>query len=182
MITKSEYRKIYREKRKSLSITEISEAIVRKIRATEIYQKSENIMLFYPLKTEINLLELLSDKKQFYLPRVNDNVLEVCTYKKGDILKKSEFNIFEPLTEQVKAEILDIVFVPALCADRDFNRIGYGCGYYDRFIYNSRLYNSHTKFVIVIPEELIIKKTPIDDNDCSCDGIITQKKTSFYRG
>ena len=46
-------------------------------------------MIFYPLKNEVNLLELLDDNKEFYLPKVKENNIEVCPYKKGDFLKTS---------------------------------------------------------------------------------------------
>ena len=67
--------------RKSLSICEISQKAVERIRNHSFYKNAKNVLIFYPMKYEINLLELLSDSKDFYLPRVCGSKLEVCPYR-----------------------------------------------------------------------------------------------------
>ena len=134
MNNKSELRIIAKSIRKNLPLDIISKKAVEQIRKCDLYKKAQNVMLYYPTKYEINLLELFNDNKNFYLPRVNGEHLDICPYKNGDKLKKSDFKILEPINNSVKCEILDLVIVPALMADSQGYRLGYGGGYYDRFL------------------------------------------------
>lgn len=176
MDNKSDLRRKAKELRKKLKISEISFEIIKQIRKLDIYKNSKNIMIFYPLSEEINLLPLLNDNKNFYLPRVKEDNLEVCKYTYNDNLCKSCYNISEPTCSPVSSNILDIVFVPALAADNNGNRLGYGKGFYDRFL---SILSTKTKSAVVIPEELVFNEIPVDKFDVPCDFVITQKKASF---
>ena len=170
MNNKSELRKRAKLIRKNLDINSMSEQIVFKIKNFEDFKKSKNIMLFYPLEFEIDILKLLDfEEKNFYLPRIKGLELECCPYKKGDLLRDSEFKTKEPVTESVNPEILDLIFVPALMADKNNYRLGYGKGYYDRFL-------EKTNAITVVPlaKELIAENLPIEEYDKKIDFIITQ--------
>ena len=179
MQNKTEFRKIAKEKRQTLDISNISKRIVRLIRESSDYKTSNKIMIFYPMKNEINLLDLMRDDKKFYLPKVNGKDIDICPYKSGDYLELSKKRILEPVSEALSEDYPDIIFVPALAADYNFNRLGYGGGYYDRLRSIQSIKSPKTKFIIVIPEELIVERVPVNSYDRQCDGIITQKKASF---
>ena len=88
-------------------------------------------------------------------------------------LKKSSFNVLEPSSNEFVCEkILDTVFIPALCCDINKNRLGYGCGFYDRFL---KKLNSNTNKIIVTSEEMCFKKIPTNDFDEKADFIITEE-------
>lgn len=172
---KTSQRTIAKKIRSGIDMAKISEMIVQNIRQSEVYKNSKNIMLFYPLKTEVNLLELLKDPdKNFFLPRTKGNLIECCPYKSKDELKQSEFSVLEPVCKAVNPDKIDLVFVPALCADKSCFRLGYGKGYYDRFLSDFK-----GKSVIVLPDELVFDKICIDSHDIPCTMIITQKKASL---
>jgi len=175
MITKDELRKNAIHTRNSLDMDEISNKIVKKILSNNIYQESKNIMIFYPLKGEINLLPLLEDKKSadkiFYLPRVKGKEMEVCKYSQGDELKISAFKTKEPTSESLDTNMLDLIFVPALMVDRNFNRIGYGKGFYDRFLSKNA---KRAIKIVPIPSMLITKEIPTDCFDTKFDAIIDE--------
>lgn len=171
MTTKSELRKKAKELRKSLDIKNISEKIVKNIRELEIYKNANNVMIFYPIKDEINLLTLLDDNKNFYLPKVEGQELLVCSFKKGDELAISEYKTNEPISNPINSDILDIVFVPALMAGKDFYRLGYGKGYYDRFLLKNALQAIR---IVPIPSELLIETIPHDVFDIQIDAIIDE--------
>lgn len=158
--------------RNSLDITTISECIVKNLLNLKVYQNAQNVMIFYPLKHEINLLQLLENKKNFYLPKVKGERLLVCPYKNWDELVVSEFKTKEPTTEAVNPDILDIVFVPALMVDKNFNRLGYGGGFYDRFLSKNAL--NATK-IVAIASELIIGNLPSESFDIKTDIVVTEK-------
>ena len=166
MDNKTDLRIYAKNIRKNLPLDEISKKATEQIRVYEIYKTSKNIMIYYPTKCEINLLGLLEDEKNFYLPRVKGDILEVCPYSSGDILEKSEFGIMEPVCGSVMEEVLDLVIVPALMADSQNYRLGYGGGYYDRFVCDK------FKSITVIPKELYIDRLPADKFDKKIDKII----------
>ena len=124
-------------------------------------------MLFYPTEFEIDLRELFNDNKNFYLPKVNGDELLVCPYIND--LKKSYLGIYEPCSKPVSAEILDLVIVPALMCDKNGYRLGYGGGFYDRFISK---YGKNFKTICAVPKELFTQNLPHDENDQKVDFVI----------
>ena len=154
--------------RKTLDTDKISNAIVKKIRSLEIYRTAKNVMIFYPLQFEINLLPLLEDSKNFYLPKVDGENLLVCPFKIGERLVKSEFNVLEPLSIPVSSVIPEVVFVPALAVDKNNFRLGYGGGFYDRFLESSKAYS-----IVPVSEKLVVEKLPVDEFDIPVDCVIT---------
>ena len=172
MITKTELRKKAKEIRISLEIEKISERIVKNILNLNIYKKAKHVMIFYPIKHEINLLPLLQDKtKSFYLPKVQEEELLVCPYKTNDKLIVSKFKTQEPVSEPISSDILDIVFVPALMVDKNFNRLGYGGGFYDKFLCKNA--QNATK-IVAIPNKLVINELPSDSFDARINVIICE--------
>lgn len=155
--------------RKTLDIVRLSKEICAQIRQEDVYKSSKNVLIFYPMLYEISLLELLEDRKNFYLPKVCGNELLVCPY--SDNLVKSEFNVCEPCSHPVSAEIIELAVVPALMADKDGYRLGYGGGFYDRFLSA----NPHIKTIVPIAKELFVDKLPRDEFDVRIDYIICKK-------
>lgn len=168
MQNKTDFRAKAKIIRKELEFETISKKLCKKILQLEEFQKASNVLLFHPLKYEVNTLSLISEDKNFYLPRVNGNDLEICLYKNGDKLCTSCFNVLEPITKGVCGEILDIIILPALMADKHNYRLGYGKGFYDRFISKT---NAIT--ILPIPKELIVEKLPTEPHDKKVDIIIT---------
>ena len=159
-----------KEIRSSLDIDNISNILTEKIRHLDIYKYSKNVMIFYPLKDEINLLRLLDDDKNFFLPRMNGKTLECCPYKKGDSLNSVKFNIKEPETECIECPNLDLVITPALAVDKKGNRLGYGGGFYDKFLEK----HNKIKRISLCYNFQIIENVPNEEFDKRIDTIITE--------
>ena len=172
MDNKTSLRLKAKEIRNNLDIKQISNLIVSNIIKTDIFQKSKDIMIFYPLESEINVLKVLDyENKNFYLPRMNGKNLECCPYKKGDNLNIAKFKIKEPNTECIQCPKLDLVIVPALAVDVYGNRLGYGGGFYDRF-----LKGINTTKLVPIPEKLVFERIPSEEFDIKIDCFVTEKK------
>lgn len=171
MTDKNELRKKAKEIRNSLDMEKLSEDIVKNIKASEIYKKSKHVLLFYPLKNEVNLLGLLKDDKKFYLPKVNSDKLLACPYKEGDKLQISKFKTNEPMTSSINPEILDIIFTPALMIDKSGFRLGYGGGFYDKFLSKNAI--NATK-IAPVPCALITDKLPSESFDIKVDVTICE--------
>lgn len=168
MDSKIDLRASAKEIRKNLDIDKISSEAVLKIRELSVYKNARNVLIFYPMKYEINVLELLNDDKNFYLPRVCGNLLSVCPFKSGDKLIKSDFNVCEPYSNAIPPETLDLIIVPALMADSENYRLGYGGGFYDRFL--AEYHQIPT--VLPIAKELCIEDLPHENFDVKIDKII----------
>lgn len=170
-MNKIELRKWARDKRKELDIAKISAILAEKLTQTYEYKNSKNIMIFYPLKDEVNLLSLLKDKsKQFYLPRIQGQDLECCKYKEGDELCESCFHTLEPTCKACCKTGLDMIIIPALAVDKNNYRLGYGGGFYDRF-----LKDFNGLKIVCIPKELIVETIYTEKHDVKIDLIISSK-------
>lgn len=165
MKNKSDYRLYAKELRKTLDIKALSNILVQKIRESSNYKSAKNVMIFYPTKYEVDLRDLLTDDKNFYLPKVKGEELLVCPY--SEKLEKSVYNIMEPCTNPVDIETLDLVVVPALMADKNGYRLGYGGGFYDRF-----LKSCSAKTMTCLSKELVVDSLPFDNFDVKIDEII----------
>ena len=166
---KNELRNKAKEIRRNLDMEKVSAKLCGEIRKSGVYKASKNIMLFYPKPNEVDLRELFGDDKNFYLPRVCGENLDVCPYKVGDDLKRSEFGVFEPTSAKTDSLVLDLIIVPALASDKKGYRLGYGKGYYDRFLNG----NCDIKTLCALPKELVFDDLPHDDYDVKIDYIIT---------
>ena len=165
--SKQELRNWVKATRKTYS--NCSNILVEKLRETELYKSSKNIMIFYPLDGEINLLSLLDDvDKKFYLPKISGKDLLCCCYSKGDELCESCFKTNEPLTNPCDKLLIDLVIVPALCCDINNYRLGYGGGFYDRFLEDFR-----GNTICCIPKKYLIETVFPENHDKKIDLIIT---------
>ena len=157
-----------KEERSKLDMRVLSKKLVQKLTLTEEYQSAKNIMIFYPLKDEVNLLELLDDtSKHFYLPRIEGKRLLCCPYKKNDELCTSCFKTQEPISNPIDKELLDLVIVPALAVDKSYYRLGYGGGFYDRF-----LKGDFCKKIVCIPQQFVLDTIFPERHDVRVDKYI----------
>ncbi len=167
-MNKQQLRKWAKEERKKLDIYELSQNLVLKLQETKEYIQAQNIMLFYPLKDEINLLELLHDKtKKFYLPKIDGENLLCCPYSGDEELCISCFNTKEPMTPSVEKSIIDLVILPALAVDKNNYRLGYGGGFYDRF-----LVGINAKKVVCISKNFVLDSVYPETHDLPVDKLI----------
>ena len=90
-----------------------------------------------------------------------------------DPLKINKYGIPEPISNKVKYP--DILLVPLVAYDKNLNRIGYGGGFYDRYIKKIK----KNKKIITIGLAYSfqkVKKIPVNDYDIKLDFVVTEKK------
>lgn len=174
--TKQEYREYAKNIRDNLYMASISAKICDIFQNQDFYI-AENILGFYPFNNEVDLTPLYSDKsKSWFLPKVeySNRSMTIHSYMKGDHLHKNRWGILEPFdNEELDLKRIDIAIIPALVADRHGNRIGYGAGFYDRFIPGLR---TDCLKIVPVPEELLQETLPSDHWDIPVDMIITQNQ------
>ena len=143
-----------------------------------IKKKSIIIALYYPSNFELNVLKVLELKyfldQTILLPTAEkNNLMNFYQWKKNDVLTVNEFGMLEPI--KTKAKIPDIIIVPMLAFDKDKFRLGYGKGYYDRYL---NKYIKLYKDIMTVGVAFSFQrhnKLPISKNDVKLDFILTEK-------
>ena len=144
-MTKAQLRKAYRLLRKKLSEEDIetkSLDIANQLLKLPIWDKSfYHIFLSITEQKEINtdyILSILSGKdKHIVISKSDFETFEMTHYLLSDNtkLKKNIWNIPEPVSGiKIDTEQIEVVFIPLLVFDKKGNRIGYGKGFYDKFL------------------------------------------------
>ena len=170
-MNKNELRKWAKEVRSKLDMGALSKVFAEKLRETEEYKNAKNIMIFYPLKDEVNLLSLTEDKtKTFYLPKIDGENLLCCRYDENMKLCESCFHTMEPTSKPEEPAILNLIIVPALAIDKNNYRLGYGKGFYDKFLSQ---FDPQVKTAVCIPKQLIVETISPNEYDIPIDLIIT---------
>jgi 5-formyltetrahydrofolate cyclo-ligase len=181
-MTKQEIRNLYIDKRKALSpkkLEEISAAICH-ITFSKYQLEGKKISLFLPIerKREINTYLIWEKAMSFdavvAVPKVNSrtNELKQVLFESVDQLEVSSYGIPEPKKGRViAAEHFDYVLVPLLAIDVNGNRVGYGKGYYDRFL---KKCSPRCKFIGLSHfDELVDEFSDITFHDVRLDACIT---------
>ena len=178
-LTKKELRAIIREKRLLVdSKWKKDLSIVKLLENCDKIKKAKKVFLFYPRITEIDLSPLFVELKNLgkivAFPR--------CFNKKGnmeffainslDELEAGPFGILEPPFTTPETPTDTVIIVPAMAASRDFHRIGYGCGYYDRYLERYKKYDPYT--IIAIYEEFVFDTIPTEDFDIPAHAYVTE--------
>ncbi|CAL2103642.1 5-formyltetrahydrofolate cyclo-ligase [Tenacibaculum sp. 190130A14a] len=142
---KKELRKIYKQKRKELTQEQIAgfqQSIEAQIERLD-FSKIQNIHIFLPIEKqkEINtypIIDFLQAKgKNIIISKSNfkDNTLTHFIFKKDTLLEVNNYGIPEPVNATpFEVTEIDLVFVPLLISDHNNYRVGYGKGFYDRFL------------------------------------------------
>ena len=149
--------------------------VVNLLKQKKISKK--NIGGYFPVNFEIDDLELLKKfkKKNFdiSLPVIKKNFqMDFYKWAFSDPLIINKYGIPEPETK--KKVYPDILFIPLVAFDNSLNRLGYGGGYYDRFITKI----SKTKKIIKIGLAFSVQKinrVPVNKYDKRLDYIVTNK-------
>jgi 5-formyltetrahydrofolate cyclo-ligase len=133
---------------------------------------------YYPSNYEIddlNILDLL-EKKNFKvsLPIIKkDNQMSFYSWSTNDPLKINKFGIPEPVSSKIFYP--DILLVPLVAYDSSLNRLGYGGGYYDRYIEKIEKIKKVTKIGLAFSFQKI-SSIPINQYDKKLDFIVTEKE------
>ena len=137
---KKQLRRMAKAHRLGLNMPEISRQIQEQVQQWEFFQAAQSVFIYAALPLEIDLFPLVAQfpGKNWYLPRaVSDTSMVFYQYRPGDLLEKSVYGILEPLETATPWAIKsppDLMFVPSLMLDRQGRRLGFGKGYYDRFL------------------------------------------------
>lgn len=140
-MTKAQYRSHFKALRDRAANEQASAAICRLLLASPVYHAASRIMTYLSFGSEPDTLALartvLSDGKALCVPVCNpaDCTMTPCAVYGMDELQPGHYGILEPAAlHPVPPGSIDLVVVPGIAFDRMGHRIGYGKGYYDRFL------------------------------------------------
>ncbi|TYA70172.1 5-formyltetrahydrofolate cyclo-ligase [Seonamhaeicola marinus] len=185
-MTKAELRKKYKTLRRNLSLDDVEDfsiAIANQLIALPIWEHSfYHIFLPIEEQKEVNteyILSILSGKdKNILVSRSDFETYEMHHFLLTDntILKKNQYNIPEPVDGiEIDDSKIDVVFIPLLAFDKKGNRVGYGKGFYDRFLSKCKPETLKIGLSFFEAEEEI---SNVFANDIKLDHCIT--KTTFH--
>ena len=144
----------------------------------KLKKKFLKIALYYPSNFELNVLKLLDFKyilgQNILLPVTDkNNLMKFFPWRKNDVLFVNKFGMLEP--SKSKAKVPDIMLVPTLAFDNKKFRLGYGKGFYDRYL--RKYLNQHQNILTVGVAFSFQKyhKLPTNNNDVKLDFILTEK-------
>ena len=132
---------------------------------------------YYPYNYEANVMSILEklEKKNYIisLPKIGKNFsMNFFSWSFNDPLNINKYGIPEPITNKIIKP--DILLVPLVAYDKNYNRIGYGGGFYDRYIKKIKKLKKILTIGIAFSYQRV-KKIPIEKNDIKLDYIITEK-------
>lgn len=162
MESKSEIRKRMLEIRSEISSPEYE------LRSLLISEHIESFLESYPFQTihsylpfrnEVDVLPLLKTfyrrNKRIVTSIIKDNrMLDHVEFNPNDTFAKGKFGVPIPMLQKPFNGEIDVILVPGVAFDHEGNRIGYGAGYYDRFLEN---YPNATKIGVCFLEQIDIE-------------------------
>ena len=180
----SKEKRLLREKMKELGdsldrnyMDQADDRIIEKILVSKEYQDSNMIFTYLGVGNEINtsklIKKILDDKKRVCLPYcVDDSQMLAYEIESLDDLTKNNYGIPEPdpnMYKLVEKSDIDYVLVPCCTVDMDGNRLGFGRGYYDRYLKDYKGYKA-----LAIRKKQIADKVPVGHRDIKIENIISE--------
>ena len=161
---------------------ELDEVIEKKLKDNKIYKNSKNIFIYLGFGSEINTIkyveDFLQEGKKVIVPYTDmkNKVMYGIEINTLDGLKKNKFGILEPTdsSEVFNKEDIDLIIMPGVAFDRSGNRVGYGGGYYDKFL--SEI-NSDIPTIALAYDIQILEEVPSEKHDIKVHMVITEKDT-----
>jgi 5-formyltetrahydrofolate cyclo-ligase len=180
---KEEIRKKYLKIREQLSddfVMKASEAIEKKILQSPEYQHAKIVHSFVSIIDNNEVLthgliqKSIQNGKTIVVPKMNnDGELKHIRLDSFNDLIPNIWNVPEPdYGEEIAESDLDLILVPMVAGDRFKNRIGYGKGYYDRFLQKCRC----TKIGLLFSVQLNPDKLPVESFDVPLDILFTENE------
>lgn len=200
-MTKDEIRRKQKKLRNGLSQKEweyLCDAMGNRLFQTQAYQKSENIFSFVSFQSEADtkkiILRALLDGKKVFVPRVEAKRMDFYEIHALDGLIISSYGISEPpAIEENKYQGIqagnryqnpeehsyaneyfkykNLMLLPGLAFDPKGNRIGYGAGYYDRYL--TAFPESHFYKIAIAFDFQLMEQIESDEYDRKADAILT---------
>ena len=153
----------------------VSEKMQKRLKKINAFRNAQKIGVYYPIGSEILtqdiIQELLSNGKDVFLPKVLGEKIEFRKIIDFSSLEKGSFDIMEPKDDCQIDNDLEVVLVPTVGISPIGVRLGYGHGFYDRFLAEHK-----TTTISLTLEKQIVKNIPKSEHDVIIDWIVTEDR------
>lgn len=181
MKEKKEIRKIIDMRRKALSRDTkktFDEEIFNKVIQSDEYKKAKTIFIYASFEGEVDthriIKHALGNGKYICVPKILSKkegmkAVKIDSFKE---LKLSPYKILEPenFNKAIDEKEIDLILMPGVAFDRKGGRVGYGGGFYDRFL--DKIKKDAFKIALAYDFQ-ILEEVPMSEHDKKIDGIIT---------
>ncbi|MBQ3849741.1 MAG: 5-formyltetrahydrofolate cyclo-ligase [Clostridia bacterium] len=176
---KAQMRKLIREKRRELSSSErerSAAAVAEALLSIEKLRGAEYVLAYMPMKYELDILPAVEKLRKIGVKPVfplcvENGGLRLFIPAKENGFKVGAYGILEPNEEtaqEIEAEELDAILLPAIGFDRNGYRLGQGGGYYDRLLAKTDCLRIAVGFNCQLMESI-----PVEDTDQRVDIVVT---------
>lgn len=155
-----------------------SGAITERVMALPEIRSTRTVMAFWSFGSEFDTSGLIdalhAAGKRVVLPRVDGREVVAVVYVPGDPTAATSFGAMEPMSaEIVRPTEIDIVIAPGVAFDRNGGRVGYGGGFYDRFL---RTVRPDTPVIGVAFAVQLVDEVPRGEHDRLVDVVVTEEE------
>ena len=152
-----------------------SRKIHANIKRISDFRLATKIGLYYPAGSEVltqrMIQEAISNGLTVCLPRIVGERLEFRKINDFSSLEPGIFDIMEPKDNCPVAERMEVLVIPAVGISVDRHRIGYGRGFYDRYLEN----NNIVKIALCFQKQ-IVRAMPYEEHDVKMDYAVTEER------
>ncbi len=154
-----------------------SDKICFNLQSIPEFIQAKTILAYFSFRKEPDLSYLFnkfSDKKWGF-PRCIGKSLSWHCWQVGDELIKGTYGIKEPMADSpmISNDEVDLILVPAVACCHQGYRLGYGGGFYDRFL-NKDSWNSIPTTIGIVFDFAYLPQIPVDPWDIKLDGVCTE--------
>lgn len=166
--------KLLRESLNEAEVLEKSKTIHRTLFSLPEFNKYDNVFIYNSFKNEVDtqfiIDKLLALGKNVYLPKLENKRMFTVKINKDTKYGLNSLKVEEPIGEKIELQNF-VAILPCLAVDRKCNRLGFGGGYYDRFLSN------HNCLKIALAYDFQIFDTiPSESFDVKMDFIISNNE------
>lgn len=154
--------------------------ILKEIEGIIKQRRAKNVLLYCPLKSEVDVFPLLwilkrNPKIKLFVPFVEGERMSAILFRLP--LHKGRFGILQPSKSNFCTQKLDLMVVPSIAWDKNLGRIGFGKGFYDRFY--AKL--SSKPYIIFVSYLSFFVKEKVTQNFDICGDIALSPKCNLRR-
>jgi len=172
-----------RNKIKRKTVASNSREILRNLFGIKEFLSAKKVMFYSAFGGEVETAGMIEKslrlRKRVFVPKVVGNSIKGIEIKNLENMVLGKYGILEPKTKRAGRRVsglIDVLVVPGVVFDVNCNRIGFGRGYFDRFLKKQK------GFKIGLAHDFqMVKKIPVSGSDVPMDFVITEKHI-FKRG
>ncbi len=154
--------------------------IEKNLLGSEEFDKAKTVMFYISRGSEVHtrmmIKEAMKKRKKVLVPvtKLDEKELSVSELLDLDELKLGAFDVPEPKNPKLfSADKIDLIIVPGIAFDKNGNRLGYGLGFYDRFLCSLK---EGATIVALAYDFQVLDEIPNDHHDVPVDTIITESQ------